>query len=716
MVDSQELKGSQTNEQKICCLETSQQNVEDNPLRNKPNIAIRTTHYLPITELGVHILAIAVSSVILMLSIRNVYFADLTRPNLSLLLNAFQFVARFHEFLLVLSVGYIVSYHLKYELVQANGLSFGLLASGFQLSAPKFLISRSFWTASRGKANRRRTSVIAALLGLAAAFTLLSGPLSAILVVPQAGWWQITDPFSGTGGQTFLAGSHDDLFPPSINASSATGTCDTVSCWMLTLSDWTADWVNNRGAPNLTVRQTIGSTRYLSSSTPKNRTTGYAVASTAMGDLTRNLANLWGFSQRHDMNMASSGRPSITMSLKGDNGLMKPLIQVQCSDPYDITNLTHVDVTFPSDELIRDPGEEKYPGGTKISIDTAPWKKKVDVQFNWTEVPLTGSQPLLGALIGMSFLSPERAPFFQNSTSKLVRGLMACTMDSRWAPTTMSFDPRADNIVILSDSDPASIVMSADKMRATQKLRIDLSYLNQINAALTDTERPFTVVEFILKWFYVVDGYFDAYWSTQWPWMVATTLSLHVTDVLARISTAHNAAIIFYQDPSGGTKDAFTTDLANMNLLSAKYRLEGQEAIDFVESARTNPDQFTEVTWTIQHFGYAWSFRTATVFVAAAVVLLHMIMVIAHITIAINRRWECRSWSTLIELVTLLLQSPRSTLLEGTSTGITDTNTYSLRVKIREDEDGNSAIVRTETSTGMLDSQDVKLRPDKPYY
>jgi hypothetical protein len=59
-----------------------------------------------------------------------------------------------------------------------------------------------------------------ALVSSAAIFNLLSGSLSAILVVPQADWCQINDPFSGTGGVTFLADSYADMFPPSLNASS----------------------------------------------------------------------------------------------------------------------------------------------------------------------------------------------------------------------------------------------------------------------------------------------------------------------------------------------------------------------------------------------------------------------------------------------------------------------------------------------------------------
>jgi hypothetical protein len=180
----------------------------------------------------------------------------------------------------------------------------------------------------------------------------------------------------------------------------------------------------------------------------------------------------------------------------------------------------------------------------KARINTAFLKDTVDVRAKWTEVPSSGNQPLLGPLIGKTFLSPERAAYFQNSISKVVRGLMAYEMVSRWEPTTMTFDPQANNIVILSDSDPATIVKSPDKMKATEKLHINLSNVNERNAALTDAERPFTAIAYILKWFNVIDGYYDAYWSKQWPWVVATTLSLHMVGVLARINPANDAAII----------------------------------------------------------------------------------------------------------------------------------------------------------------------------
>ncbi|KAJ9604544.1 hypothetical protein H2200_010657 [Cladophialophora chaetospira] len=699
----------------------------DKILRNGPNTAIRLRFGLPLAQIVLHLSSVALTCTILALCWKNIYFADLTRPALNMRLNAFQFVARFHEFLVAASLGSIVLHHLRYELVTAKGLPYGFIASGFQLSTPQFLFSRSFWRASFTRRYKRRTSVIAMLLFVAATLTALSGPSSAILVVPQVNWWPMKDPFSGTGGLTFLSGTHADLWPPFVNASAVPEGCDPMSirvdgfcpyALMTDLSFWASDWINNEAEPNMTVRSSTGSSRYLTSSYPKNQTNGYAVATTAMGDQARDLSSLWVYANRHGLEMASAGRPLLSMLLGSGKKVMKPLIQVQCSDPRDISEVDFIDMTFPTDQLAFNPDRGDYPALLISRIDASLWRNRTDVQFNWTELPSKGTRPVLGALVGMTFLNPQDTSYFPDTKSDVVRALMACTMDSRWTPTSISLDPAADNIVILSDPDPASIVSSSAKMKETQDLHIDLSYAALTNAPLEGTTDPsWTVMEYILRWFYVVDGYVDGWWGAKWPWMIATTISLQMADAIARLTHDDSIAVVWHQNPSGGLSGSYTMNLANMNHFGGVIEYPNQDTVSFPDYARSNPDLFTEVVWTIRRFGYAWSFRSVTTYLATTVVVLHIVLVVVHMSVVMTRRWECRSWSTLIEFLTLAFQSPRTTVLEGTSAGIEDSSTYAQRVGIRESEDRRSVVL--VAGDAQLDSdsllKNTKLKAGKKY-
>jgi hypothetical protein len=694
------------------------ENVNEKHLRNGPHLAIERKSTLPLSQISLHLLSSALTCVILGLCVRNVYFADLTQPDLNMRLNAFQFVARFHEFLIAASMSSIVLYHLRYELVSGKGLPFGLVTSGFQVSSPQFLFQRSFWRAARSPACRTRTLFVATLLFLTATLTVLSGPSSAILVVPQINWWLMKDPFSSTGGQTFISGGPRDVWPASVNSSHVPSTCDPMAvlvdggCPYASMSDlcgWASDWINNGASPNMTFRSSVESTRYLSASYVKNQTDNYAVASTAMNDQTKQLGYLWVYAQRHNLSMAGAGRPLLSMSRPNQQRVLKPLVQVECSDPYDISDINSVNVTFPLDQIAFHPSRVYSLEDRTIQINATHWNSRGHVQFEWTDLPMTGEMPVLGALVGMTFTNPQMTPYFPGlDSNSLPRALMACTMYSTWIPTSISLDPMADNIVILSDPDPADIVSSPDKMAETQDLYIDLSYAAAVNANLAGFDPPFTVMEYILRWFYLLAyqdvGYFDGFWGARWPWLIASMISLQMTDAVARITADESIAVVWHQDPSGSlSSDAtYAMNINNMNHFYGLYDYPSQGDISFPDYARALPDRYTEIEWSVRRFGYAWSFHSITTYLATIVVLLHIVMVVAHTAIATFRCWRCRSWSTLLEMMALALQSPPNELLEGTTAGINDSETYIQRMRIRESVDGESVAMVIERVAGRF--------------
>lgn len=113
----------------------------------------------------------------------------------------------------------------------------------------------------------------------------------------------------------------------------------------------------NQGAPpNLTSTVESG---ILTSSLEKNSDFRYSVGSTAMGHLSRALGSITLYAKRYNIIMAQVARLMITLSSANPNKpLMRPLVQVQCGMPYDITETATVNVAFPSDRLVGQTGEQ----------------------------------------------------------------------------------------------------------------------------------------------------------------------------------------------------------------------------------------------------------------------------------------------------------------------------------------------------------------------
>lgn len=102
----------------------------------------------------------------------------------------YQIIAKAHEILIQASIGAIIFSALRRELALGNGLPFGLLFSGLQVSQISYLWSMELWGAIKTDCLRPARKL--ALFTLVAGSLLLaatSGPASAILLIPRQQLW-----------------------------------------------------------------------------------------------------------------------------------------------------------------------------------------------------------------------------------------------------------------------------------------------------------------------------------------------------------------------------------------------------------------------------------------------------------------------------------------------------------------------------------------------
>ena len=635
----------------------------------------------------------------------------------------------------------MVLYHLRYELCVSNGLPLVYLPTPFQLSIPHMVLKRDFWSVTTVKDQSRRLYWFGAGVLVATILTALVGPSSAILILPQLKWWAVKHPFSGTDGFTYLGGTHDVLWPGFVDQSLVPEDClgDSVAIRIpqhcpyanvVEISRWAQDALSQNAPPNITATTDANMLRYLTSS--HNATSGYSVASTGMSDLSRDLGTIWLYGQRHNLSFAKLGRPMLTLSSRdAGNPIMRPLVQVECGMPHNVQEDDSITLSFPSDNLRM--GKDKAQVGQSMTqvVNTTLFANGGFPKVSYIDLSAEAGRPTLGALVGMTFTNPQLL-FDPSSNDFYDRGLIPCTIASHWIPTTMARDPITDNVVMLDNPDPMGAVTSTALMQKARNISIDLSYAEVVNRDLGGI----TVLEFELQYLSYaqiqldgnlsIPGY-DGGWNEKWPWLVSTLLSLQLSDALARLN--HDVSMLVYckdcnDHPFNISQTSYAQNIADLNNFYSIHVMPNDSAVSLPQNITKHPELYTPVQWRIEHFGYAWGFDRVTKILAATVIILHLVLLVAHLFIVVCvRQWRCDSWDNLVELLVLAMQSPPTAILRGTSTGIDDASTYADSVLIRESDDlgisGNgeqrAAVMVITDPADRYQHQFRKLETNKKY-
>ncbi|KAG8672029.1 hypothetical protein FPOAC2_05398 [Fusarium poae] len=139
-----------------------------------------------------HIPPIGITLALLGLYVHKIRWGDLTEEQLNFL----QFAAKAHEILILVSLTDILLQRICYSLLcEDEGVPLGLLSSPFQLGSPlQYFFSWELWAClvQPGVKPKKTPSwttgiviIVTVLLSIAAA------PLSAIVMIPREGWWQV---------------------------------------------------------------------------------------------------------------------------------------------------------------------------------------------------------------------------------------------------------------------------------------------------------------------------------------------------------------------------------------------------------------------------------------------------------------------------------------------------------------------------------------------
>ena len=148
-------------------------------------IAIRKSRTTALLRSLIHIIPVTLALWEIVLN-WNTYFVGYNVYNLAY----YQFGAKLHEIAIQASLSAVIFSYVRYELVLGDGIPFGALFSGLQISQASYFWSMEFWGTICSKTipaknKLRLLSVVAASIFLAA----VTGPSSAILLVPRSDYW-----------------------------------------------------------------------------------------------------------------------------------------------------------------------------------------------------------------------------------------------------------------------------------------------------------------------------------------------------------------------------------------------------------------------------------------------------------------------------------------------------------------------------------------------
>lgn len=659
-----------------------------------------------------HLFPVSVTIAILSLTWRTVYWKDLGNPSVNTWLSAFQFAAKFHEIILIISLSTIVVHRVRDELIEGHGVALGLLTSGYRISSVEYLLSPEYWGASMQKWFQKwdLSLPLPLLAGTATLLAAVVGPSSAVILIPQLGWWPSV--LFDTGAvATITPLGMDYLYPSLVDASGAMGYTQMVNDTFLRYSKedacselpelgsgdpeiennnqicpsgglpdilrWQLSYMSEHALPNFTILDTLTNTlRYLSAS---NSSDGYSVGSTIGRREARNLGSFWQYLNLHDYTFTKPNKALLSLSLstpeQSDTYPMKPIVQVKCTR-YTEENNTSMEI--PSDEIQYLPSQKVVPFPIPDDVDVSKPPNDV-INFQWILLlNRSGDNPLTGAV-------------FQTYGADSRPVLYACGILSHWAPVKVWLDPSVSLTILQDSPDPAELVKSEIQKLPSKirPLRLSRDWLEMINLGPYPSWHlvNLTLMESLGSEFGFIHekdapacpGMFCLDQADMVPSLLATSISLYMAEGLSRATSG--------VETQSFQKHVTGYEWHNLN----NYNLCAENGNNYLEAARgSNASHNVEVKWHASRFGYGWGnggSPDATLIFAIMALLLQALIALCHIGVVIFGGWSgSNTWASTGEMVTLALRSPEPAdgVLENTSAGLRALSSWRETLRVRE--------------------------------
>ncbi|KAL8727498.1 MAG: hypothetical protein Q9166_006022 [cf. Caloplaca sp. 2 TL-2023] len=167
----------------------------------------------------------------------NTYYVGATAYNTA----SYQLLAKVHEIMMQASIAAIVFSGIRSQLALGEGIPFGLLFSGLQITQISYLWSMELWGSLRsGLLGSSKRSLALLLIPMCILLAAVCGPSSAVLLIPRSQFWP--------GGSTsiWINATHDQLWPLKTDTQNIPVECKTITLDQLSIACPSSGWQSIR--------------------------------------------------------------------------------------------------------------------------------------------------------------------------------------------------------------------------------------------------------------------------------------------------------------------------------------------------------------------------------------------------------------------------------------------------------------------------------------
>ena len=643
------------------------------------NVVVRRHKRALFMRYWIHVLAILATAAITALNLLSVFLMDDQNSNSVVILNAFQFVARIHEALLVGSLILIMMDTIRSKLLSAEGVSLGHFLSPFTFTNFDFLCSGQLWRCIQLKAGTRSVSL---LLLFAIPFANVAGPLSAITIVPRLGWSRPGD--AAVFPHVFNA-SASTFFPEVLNTSSLPSICSggragtEPGCPAIGLNQtgFNMDYSTSPGAVCLTIGMqsscnisvssssaAIPITRLLSVDFDMDSTIAYASTPNAIIYRVIGRKFEFGISGNIPMdgiqNIDAQKSEMIEARYSSPTGILKPAVATSCRE------LSYTSITALT---------------TEASLD-----------LNWTTPTVTWLGDI-GGDQGPSFLFTYRLDtavrgLNETCTGESCYSAVSCDVNARWSPHGLWYNTGQPGLLYQNDPQPRAI-FNQHRTR-TSPILIQKDWLDLITVPGAPTMAE-TMSNLLNNWNVPRTGKASSgalnpvqgnIGPTNRSVAIAIILATTLTESLAQQPANLGASL--YNGNCSDTRPGFTFP----------SEVCAQTPAHWIKSEQLGADldlSNSMITFSVRRNGYGWFLRDSIVVkVALGILLFHALATAVYLLcVLIGKRIITTRWPSATELIILAIDSFRAPELIGSTVCVTDSDVWRKRVTLREVDYGD---------------------------
>jgi hypothetical protein len=191
---------------------------------------------------------------------------------------------------------------------------------------------------------------------------------------------------------------------------------------------------------------------------------------------------------------------------------------------------------------------------------------------------------------------------------------------------------------------------------------------------------------------------------------LAMGLALYIAEGLSRM---HSAIPTYFVATGPGLVDDISADIAvqDLNAILPTYTswITNITLVDLQNLAN-----YTEFHFEVLRYEYGYGFRGILIYIAVAVLLIHVVLVLAHMGFVLAGGSSSSVWSSVGEMMVLMINSSRTEQLRNTCAGISKKETWGLVARVRQTSDTHLELVFEENKKecGRLLEH---VKPEKKY-